>query len=58
MQVNQANKFRPREMTLGFVDLLRDDFIEKGRARGMAILIVKTSGRCYFVPHVWHLAFG
>uniref|UniRef100_A0A453FW27 Ribulose bisphosphate carboxylase large subunit C-terminal domain-containing protein n=1 Tax=Aegilops tauschii subsp. strangulata TaxID=200361 RepID=A0A453FW27_AEGTS len=24
-----------REMTLGFVDLLRDDFIEKDRARGI-----------------------
>jgi hypothetical protein len=26
-----------REMTLGFVDLLRDDFIEKDRARGVLL---------------------
>ncbi|KAK2995398.1 hypothetical protein RJ640_029030 [Escallonia rubra] len=37
-----------REITLGFVDLLRDDFIEKDRSRG--VLPVASGG-----IHVWHM---
>ncbi|VAH75205.1 unnamed protein product [Triticum turgidum subsp. durum] len=49
-----------REMTLGFVDLLRDDFIEKDRARGIfftqdwvsmpGVIPVALGG-----IHVWHM---
>lgn len=49
-----------REMTLGFVDLLRDDFIEKDRARGIfftqdwvsmpGVIPVASGG-----IHVWHM---
>nr|YP_009574467.1 ribulose 15-bisphosphate carboxylase oxygenase large subunit [Neottia japonica]YP_009574553.1 ribulose 15-bisphosphate carboxylase oxygenase large subunit [Neottia suzukii]QBF57828.1 ribulose 15-bisphosphate carboxylase oxygenase large subunit [Neottia japonica]QBF58000.1 ribulose 15-bisphosphate carboxylase oxygenase large subunit [Neottia suzukii] len=49
-----------REMTLGFVDLLRDDFIEKDRSRGIfftqdwvsmpGVLPVASGG-----IHVWHM---
>ncbi|EMS49955.1 Ribulose bisphosphate carboxylase large chain [Triticum urartu] len=49
-----------REMTLGFVDLLRDDFIEKDRARGIfftqdwvsmpGVISVASGG-----IHVWHM---
>ncbi|OAY78587.1 Ribulose bisphosphate carboxylase large chain [Ananas comosus] len=49
-----------REMTLGFVDLLRDDFIEKDRSRGIfftqdwvsmpGVIPVASGG-----IHVWHM---
>jgi ribulose-bisphosphate carboxylase large chain len=49
-----------REITLGFVDLLRDDFIEKDRARGIfftqdwvsmpGVIPVASGG-----IHVWHM---
>ncbi|XVF76120.1 hypothetical protein PTKIN_Ptkin13bG0240300 [Pterospermum kingtungense] len=49
-----------REITLGFVDLLRDDFIEKDRSRGIyftqdwvslpGVLLVASGG-----IHVWHM---
>ncbi|KAG6513751.1 hypothetical protein ZIOFF_024087 [Zingiber officinale] len=49
-----------REMTLGFVDLLRDDFIEKDRSRGifftqdwvsmLGVIPVASGG-----IHVWHM---
>ncbi|KAG6470194.1 hypothetical protein ZIOFF_071251 [Zingiber officinale] len=49
-----------REMTLGFVDLLRDDFLEKDRSRGIfftqdwvsmpGVIPVASGG-----IHVWHM---
>uniref|UniRef100_A0A7N0V1I7 Ribulose bisphosphate carboxylase large subunit C-terminal domain-containing protein n=1 Tax=Kalanchoe fedtschenkoi TaxID=63787 RepID=A0A7N0V1I7_KALFE len=48
------------DITLGFVDLLRDDFIEKDRSRGIyftqdwvslpGVLLVASGG-----IHVWHM---
>ncbi|KAH0445434.1 hypothetical protein IEQ34_025475 [Dendrobium chrysotoxum] len=35
-----------REMTLGFVDLLRDDFLEKDRSRGLFFISLKTGSLC------------
>ncbi|MBA0817717.1 hypothetical protein Gohar_022422 [Gossypium harknessii] len=36
------------DITLGFIDLLRDDFIEKDRSRG--VLCVASRG-----IHIWHM---
>ncbi|KAI3825306.1 hypothetical protein L1987_06788 [Smallanthus sonchifolius] len=55
-----AKNYGEREITLGFVDLLRDDFIEKDRSRGIyftqdwvslpGVLPVASGG-----IHVWHM---
>uniref|UniRef100_I1P8I0 Ribulose bisphosphate carboxylase large subunit C-terminal domain-containing protein n=1 Tax=Oryza glaberrima TaxID=4538 RepID=I1P8I0_ORYGL len=45
-----------REMTLGFVDLLRDDFIEKDRARG--IFFTQDWVLCVSMPGVIPVASG
>ncbi|KAH0446307.1 hypothetical protein IEQ34_024864 [Dendrobium chrysotoxum] len=51
-----------REMTLGFVDLLRDDFLEKDRSRGLFFISLKTGSLCQFgggtLGHPWGNAPG
>ncbi|KAK7233549.1 hypothetical protein RIF29_47438 [Crotalaria pallida] len=59
-QKNHGKLEGEREITLGFVDLLRDDFVEKDRSRGIyftqdwvslpGVLPVASGG-----IHVWHM---